>query len=131
MFVYASGFLILNKIELQPFKLLKERRILETTLRHELVHVLIDSIGGGQTPRWLTEGMAIYVAGEGRLMENQPQMNSMSPPTVEQALALAKSATDMRNAYAAAYNLVKQLIRSEGEQKVWKRVADRSYSVKA
>src|ERR1041384_8360590 len=42
-----------SKIELQPLKLLKQRRILETTLRHELVHVLIDAIGGGQTPRWL------------------------------------------------------------------------------
>ncbi|HSL53764.1 MAG TPA: SpoIID/LytB domain-containing protein, partial [Pyrinomonadaceae bacterium] len=118
-----------NTVELQPLKLLKQRRILETTVRHELVHVMIDAIGGGQTPRWLTEGMAVYVAGEGRLMESPQQMNSMSPATIEQALAGAKSATDMRNAYAAAYNLVKQLIRSEGEQKVWKRVADRSYSV--
>src|SRR5215216_909787 len=115
-----------NKIELQPLKLLKQRRILETTLRHELVHVLIDAIGGGQTPRWLTEGMAVYVAGEGRLIESEQQVNSLSPPTVEQALASAKSTADMRNAYAAAYNLVKQLIRGEGEQKVWKRVADRS-----
>jgi stage II sporulation protein D len=118
-----------NTIELQPLKLLKQRRILETTLRHELVHVLIDAIGAGQTPRWLAEGMAVYVAGEGRLIDNQPHTNSMSPPTIEQALASAKSATDMRNAYAAAYNLVKQLIRSEGEHKVWQRVADRSYSV--
>jgi len=120
-----------NTVELQPLKLLKQRRILETTLRHELVHVLIDAIGGGQTPRWLTEGLAVYVAGEGRLIESRQQMNSISPPTVEQALASAKSATDMRDAYAAAYNLVKQLIRSEGEQKVWKRLADRSYSVQA
>ncbi|HEU4836643.1 MAG TPA: SpoIID/LytB domain-containing protein, partial [Pyrinomonadaceae bacterium] len=120
-----------NTIELQPLKLLKQRRILETTVRHELVHVLIDAIGGGQTPRWLTEGMAVYVAGEGRLIESGGPVNSMSPPTVEQALASAKSATEMRNAYAAAYNLVKQLIRSEGEQKVWKRVADRGYSVMA
>ena len=118
-----------NTVELQPLKLLKQRRILETTVRHELVHVLIEAIGGGQTPRWLTEGMAVYVAGEGRLIESRPQMNLMSPPTIEQSLASAKSATDMRNAYAAAYNLVKQLIRNEGEQKVWKRVADRSYSV--
>jgi stage II sporulation protein D len=118
-----------NTVELQPLKLLKQRRILETTLRHELVHVLIDALGGGQTPRWLTEGMAVYVAGEGRLIDNQPQINSMSPPTVEQALASAKSATDMRNAYAAAYNLVKQLIRSEGENKVWQKIADRSDSV--
>ena len=120
-----------NTVELQPLKLLKQRRILETTVRHELVHVMIDAIGGGHTPRWLTEGMAVYVAGEGRLIEGRDLMNSMSPPTVEQTLAAAKSATDMRNAYAAAYNLVKQLIRSEGEQKVWKRVVDRSYSVKA
>ena len=62
-------------------------------------------------------------------MESAQQMNSMSPQTVEQTLASAKSATDMRNAYAAAYNLVKQLIRSEGEHKLWKRVADHSYSV--
>ena len=118
-----------NTIELQPLKLLKQRRILETTVRHEFVHVLIDAVGGGQTPRWLTEGMAVYVAGEGRLIDSRQQMNSMSPSTVEQALAFAKTATDMRNAYAAAYNLVKQLIRSEGEQKIWKRIADRGYSV--
>jgi stage II sporulation protein D len=115
-----------NTVELQPLKLLKQRRILETTLRHELVHVLIDAIGGGQTPRWLAEGMAVYVAGEGRLIDNHPQINTMSPPTVEQALASAKSATDMRNAYAAAYTLVKQLIRSEGENRVWQRVPPKS-----
>ena len=73
--------------------------------------------------------MAVYVAGEGRLIDNQPQIKMMSPPTVEHALASAKSTTDMRNAYAAAYNLVKHLIRSEGENKVWQRVADRSYIV--
>jgi stage II sporulation protein D len=120
-----------NTIELQPLKLLKQRRILETTLRHELVHVLIDAIGAGQTPRWLAEGMAVYVAGEGRLIDNQPHINPMSPPTVEQALASAKSATDMRNAYAAAYNLVKQLIGSEGENKVWQRVAEPQIGTKS
>ena len=75
--------------------------------------------------------MAVYLAGEGRLIESGQQLSPMSPPTVEQALTSIKSATDMRNAYAAAYNLVKQLIRSEGENKIWKRIADRSYSVQA
>jgi stage II sporulation protein D (peptidoglycan lytic transglycosylase) len=120
-----------NAVELQPLKLLKQRRILETTVRHELVHVLIDAIGAGQTPRWLTEGMAVYVAGEGRLLESHQQLNASSPQIVEQALASAKSAAEMRTAYASAYSLVKQLIHSEGEQKVWQRVADRSYSVTA
>jgi hypothetical protein len=122
---WAAGATRKNQIELQPLKLLKQRRILETTLRHELVHVLIDAIGGGQTPRWLTEGMALFVAGEGRLLE---QKSSMSVAAVKQALSAPKSAGEMKSAYAAAYNLVKELIRTEGEKKVWKRVADRSYS---
>lgn len=117
-----------TRIELQPLKLLKQRRILETTLRHELVHVLIDAIGGGQTPRWLTEGMALFLAGEGRLLESNRQTGAMSTAMVEQALNAPKSAGEMKSAYAAAYNLVKELIRVEGEKKVWKRIADRSYS---
>jgi len=116
-------------VELQPVKLLKQRRILETTLRHELVHVLIDAVGGAQTPRWLTEGLALYFAGEGKAIEREQPLNRMSPETVEQSLILARSATEMRIAYAAAYNLVKKLIQAEGEDKVWKRLADRRYSV--
>jgi hypothetical protein len=115
-----------NKIELQPLALLKQRRILETTLRHELAHALIDALGNTQTPRWLAEGMAIYLAGEGRRFR---PTDSASAAKVEQALASAKSADDMRAAYAAAYHLVQELIRREGENKVWKRLADRSYSV--
>ena len=115
-----------NKIELQPLTLLKQRRILETTLRHELAHAFIDVLGSGQTPRWLAEGMAIYLAGEGRRFT---PTNSSSTTNIEQALASAKSADDMRAAYAAAYHLVLELIRREGENKVWKRLADRSYSV--
>ena len=108
-----------NHIEVQPLSLLKQRRILETTLRHELVHVLIDSMGNGQTPRWLAEGMAIHLAGEGKMIERYQQKNSMSVESVERALASAKSAAEMRSAYAGAYKLVKDLIQAEGEEKVW------------
>ena len=40
----------------------------------------------------------------------------------------SKSPSEMETAYAAAYNLVRRLIQSEGEQKVWKSIADRRYS---
>ena len=116
-----------NTVELQPLRVLEQRGILETTLRHELVHVLIDTIGNGEAPRWFTEGMALYVAGEGRLFEKQARL--MSAEKIDQALSSAKSADEMRTAYAAAYNFVKQLVRVEGENKVWKRFADRRYSV--
>jgi stage II sporulation protein D len=118
-----------HRIELQPLRLLKQRRILETTIRHELVHVFIDTIGGGQTPRWFTEGLAIHLAGEGRWMERHAPESSMPVETLEQALASAESQDDMRTAYAAAYEMMRALIRHEGENKIWKRVAERRYSV--
>ncbi len=116
-----------HRIELQPLPLLKRRRILETTLRHELVHVLVDELADGKTPRWLAEGMALYISGEGRLLKHAG--NSASPETVEEQLSSAQSATEMRTAYAAAHNLVRELIRAEGESNVWKRFAERRYSV--
>jgi len=36
-----------NQIELQPIDLLKRRRVLETTIRHELVHKVVDRLGNG------------------------------------------------------------------------------------
>lgn len=116
-----------NRIELQPLHTLKQRGILETTLRHELVHVLIDSLDAGPTPRWFTEGMAVYFAGEGKLLERYHSRDAMPAEMVEKALTSAGSADEMRKAYAAAYNLVRELIRAEGEQKTWKRAVERRY----
>ena len=118
-----------NRIELQPLLLLKKRRILETTLRHELVHVIVDSMGSGQTPRWLTEGMALYVAGEGAMLPESPESKSLTVDTIEQKLASAKTSAEMQAAYASAFRVVSELVRIEGENKVWKRVAERNYSV--
>ena len=120
-----------NRIELQPLALLKQRGILETTLRHELVHVVIEAVGGNQTPRWLAEGIALHLAGEGKLLEQQRKGSAVGPKEVEQKLATAKTAAEMKDAYAAAYRTVRELIRVEGENKLWKRVAQRSYDVSA
>ena len=117
-----------NRIELQPISLLKQRGILETTLRHELVHVVIEAVGD-QTPRWLAEGIALHLAGEGKLLAQKGPL--MAPKELEHKLANAKTAAEMKDAYAATYRTVRELIRMEGENKLWKRVAQRSYDVSA
>jgi stage II sporulation protein D len=115
-----------SRVELQPLETLKRRRILETTLRHELVHTLVDIVGRGRAPRWLAEGLALHLAGQGRLVAPYQPRQRMSTEEIDKQLGdirFAKSAEDMRAIYAAAYSEVKHLINSEGEANVWRRVA--------
>jgi len=113
-----------NRIELQPIATLQRRRILETTVRHELVHTLVDALSGGRTPRWLAEGLAIHFAQEGPLVSRYQPRHKLTVQEIEQKLAAPQSADDMRAAYAAAYSEVRRLIRTEGETNVWRRVAN-------
>ena len=112
-----------KRIELQPLATLKRKRILGTTVRHELAHAAIDVLGRGRAPRWLAEGLAIYLAGEGTFVERYAPRSQMTAEEIEQKLAGARSSQEMRVAYAAAYLEVKRLIQNGGEASVWRRVA--------
>jgi SpoIID/LytB domain protein len=112
-----------RRIELQPLALLQRLGILETTIRHELVHIMIDKLGSGRTPRWLAEGMALSLAGEGPVIQRYQPAYKMSPGELERKLVSANSVEEMRTAYAAAYAAVQYLIKTEGESSVWQLVA--------
>jgi hypothetical protein len=112
-----------RRIELQPLALLQRLGILETTIRHELVHIMIDKLGSGRTPRWLAEGMALSLAGEGPVIQRYQPAYKMSPGELERKLVSANSVEEMRTAYAAAYAAVQYLIKTEGEASVWQLVA--------
>jgi hypothetical protein len=58
-------------IYLQPVRVLRERGILATTLRHELMHRLVDEHAKGNGPRWLYEALAIYNSGEIEFLKPQ------------------------------------------------------------
>jgi SpoIID/LytB domain protein len=115
-----------NQIELQPLAALRRRRILETTLRHELVHTMVDIVSRERAPRWLAEGLAIHIAGEGPLVARYEPRRRMTIEQINRQLGYSQSmmsAEDMRTLYAAAYGQVRRLIQTEGEASVWRRVA--------
>ncbi|HEX3145679.1 MAG TPA: SpoIID/LytB domain-containing protein, partial [Pyrinomonadaceae bacterium] len=110
-----------RSIELQPWQLLKQRGVLFTTLRHELAHVVIDAISHDRAAHWLAEGFAIYLAGEGETYAKGARI-SLSPENFENRLAHAKSQTEMRALYAAAYVKVTEMLRESGEAGIWQKL---------
>ena len=100
-----------NRIEFQPVGLLTQRGILLTTLRHELAHVIIDSVSNKHVPRWLQEGFALYLAGEGQTISRYLTRARLSEDELEQRLKRPRTRDEMRNLYAQAYLAVAETIR--------------------
>ena len=100
----------------------------EPVFRHEYTHLVIASIDGGKTPRWLNEGLAVYEEngpagrkrGEGRAFyqsmksENKlvPIRDFVSIPLSEQ---YGKRGSDF---YAQSYVLAKYLVDHYGYSKI-------------
>jgi stage II sporulation protein D len=116
-----------SRMELQPLALLRRRGVLQTTLRHEYAHFVIELLGRGKTPRWLSEGLAVHLAGEGAMLSRFNPKSKWTRDEIERRLERPASAEEMRALYAASYNEVRALIRTEGEKEVWRRVAQTTY----
>ncbi len=120
---WAAGVTRGRRTELQPLDLLKRRGVLATTLRHELAHAAIEVLGEGRAPRWMAEGLAVHFAGEAAQLLRIEIKTRPSRAELERRLARPVSAAEARELYAAAYREVRAMIESEGETKVWQRVA--------
>jgi SpoIID/LytB domain protein len=114
-----------RRVQLQPLDVLRRRGVLAATLRHELVHVACEALGGGRAPRWLVEGLAAHVAGEGASLSRGAEPLRLSPDELERRLARPRTAAEMRSLYAAAYRETAALIRRDGEAAAWHRAAGR------
>jgi SpoIID/LytB domain protein len=119
---WVAGVTRGRRIELQPLGVLRRRRILTPTLRHEYAHSVIEAIEGGRAPRWLAEGLAIQFAGEGPTLRRYQSRTRLPLDELERKLARPGSAAEMRSLYAAAYREVWALIQKEGERGVWRRL---------
>ena len=98
-------------------------KILWMTLRHELAHVVIDAVSRNRAPRWLAEGLAIYLAGEGQSMSHYAPKTRLNSDELERRLERPTSQQDMRAPYAAAYRDVIGLIQRQSESGVWQQLA--------
>jgi hypothetical protein len=77
----------------------------------------------GNAPRWLAEGFAAHIAGEGAMLMKEKSIEQLSTDELERRLTQPGSAEDMRILYAAAYREVSAMIRADGEASVWRRLA--------
>src|SRR5437762_6480633 len=63
----VAGFTRGSRIDLQPETVLRSRGVFDSTLRHELLHVLVEHRAKpGLLPVWFREGLVEYLDGQGR-----------------------------------------------------------------
>ncbi len=100
-----------RRIHLQPVAMLRNRNALDSTLTHELAHVLMESQGGPSLPLWFREGLAAYIEkGRGAGVARIPPESDLRQ-TAHPALA--------RRAYADATAMVASLVERYGESAVF------------
>jgi hypothetical protein len=86
--------------------------------------MVIDKASHNRAPRWLEEGFAIYLAGEGSMISHYLRHPALPSEELEKRLERPGSREEMRALYAQAYNDVLYLVRNNGEASVWKKLAE-------
>ncbi len=93
-----------TRIDVLPRPVLVSRGILLSTLRHEIAHVLADSVLAGR-PLWVREGLAVHLAAEAPHTDGRPAGGAAAGTPAcpsDEALRSPGSADALRRAYDAA-----------------------------
>ncbi len=101
-------------IQMQPSDVLRETGTLESTIRHELLHMLIDSYALPGTPLWFREGLVLYLTAPNA--SSKPGENIDDLKSLEKTLRAPASEEELRRAYAGARARVAQLARQHGKE---------------
>jgi stage II sporulation protein D len=100
------------RIHMQPIALLRSSGVLESTLSHELVHVMIESRAAPGLPIWFREGLADF------LEQRRVTDTSVARIPAETDLRQTSDPARARKAYADASAMVAHLVRNYGETAV-------------
>jgi hypothetical protein len=109
-----------DTMTVQPVHILMRRGLIDYALPHEYFQWAVGRMTAFGAPRWLEEGIASYLCGEGKLVTDQlkefpVESHAMTPERVEEVLVREESRQDSRIAYYHAYRMVKSLIDRYGE----------------
>lgn len=107
-------------IRLQPLVVLEKKSVLESTLKHEFTHLLIEMRAHAGTPVWFREGMVLYFADANRNF----QPVQMSSAEIEKVFANPQDRQQIERAYAAARTRVAQMIERNGKATVLRWLTD-------
>ncbi|HMI50041.1 MAG TPA: SpoIID/LytB domain-containing protein [Candidatus Saccharimonadales bacterium] len=101
-------------IRLQPLLELQRRSIVESTLRHELLHLLIEARAKAGTPLWFREGLVLFFSAPS---------GSAAPPLLtaaqmEAVLRQSLERDELERAYRSSQSRVATLIQQNGKEAV-------------
>ncbi len=111
---WIAAFTRGHTISLQPVSVLRRKSALEPTLRHEFVHLLVESRARPDTPLWFREGLTLVLAEPDR--QQEPVM--MDLRQIEAGLENPASRESLERCYAAARTRVAGLIATNGRKSV-------------
>jgi stage II sporulation protein D len=100
-------------IRLQPIATLRRTHSLDSTLRHEFLHMLIESNARPGAPLWLREGLVIYLENPDAARPGKVDVDSL-----EKRLHSLQTEAEMRAAYRDCASAVAGAVESGGLREV-------------
>jgi stage II sporulation protein D len=99
-------------MRVQPPSVLRDK--FESVLRHEFLHMLVEDNAQASTPLWFREGMVVYLGGDPPAAQDV----TMSGTEIDQAISSRHSEDGMREAYAQAAAMVRDLDQRNGRSQL-------------
>jgi stage II sporulation protein D len=102
-----------HTVRLQPLLELQRKEIVESTLRHEFFHLLVESRAKADTPLWYREGLVLYLSDPGGTPSNASALTNQQ---MEAILLHPPSRDAEEKAYAVAQRRIADLVFLVGRQ---------------
>jgi stage II sporulation protein D len=100
-------------IQMQPPDLLRDAGTLDSTIHHELLHMLIESYARPGLPQWFREGLVLYLTTPNAAAAPGAGPDNLS--ALESSLRAPQSEQELRRAYLQAQARVAQLAQQHGK----------------